>query len=668
MTREALKFLLSDRFLIPALSAIVFVVYLQHFVGPTQLDYYPGVVSLPTVALAGVELECPAARGEMQDLDDTALSRLNGFSEPYYLDQRLGQPALLVPFYLTFGKLGFRIAYALWRVGLFLVVLFLAVRFTGNRLAAYLAALGLVFNPLLLGIRVLNPNIESSVLAGLVLLTSLRSSTRPLFAALAGLCTGLLFGVAHVYMAILAFPGLVVGQLLAAGRGWQARGKALALFAGGMVVPMLCWYGLQANLSGHKPDTLHVCLGKLVLIDARESWARAAFGGGGGEQEEGKGPGGPGEGPGEGGPGGATPGGLDPCKDEVGGWHIHKVGPLVVAIWGMLNWPFNDSLVRSGGVPFPFMLYMPFVLLTTFGALMFCASLLGFGFALGRKRESPLTWVLLLHLCLVGAFLGVQENIGGFKFSFVAWLYLPMAVFAAAGLAPLLQAARWKPWAAYLVLLLAAWGACVAGSSAQFPLDQRWISQFNWKGIAQRIGETESAQAARRQQVVTSFSLLPATAPSYGEGETAGLSSREGLLASELEGGVHRSENQAWLTAEAVSGTPADALVLVNPYLETDAAVLADTRRCVIRTPALKPGYELVVTRWLNGLTPVFDRGVSEVYLVDSVSFPIARYLGEESVQLVHFNGYNLVYRVLDPQRLLRGPGMGGPGAAGGPR
>jgi len=315
------------------------------------------------------------------------------------------------------------------------------------------------------------------------------------------------------------------------------------------------------------------------------------------------------------------------------------------------------------------MLYMPFVMLTTFGALMFSAALLGIGLAVGRRRESPVTWALLLHLLLVGSFLAVQENIGGFKFSFVAWLYLPMAVFAAAGLAPLLQPPKWKLWAAYLALLAATWGACTVGASAQFPLDQRWISQFSWKGIAQRIGETESAQAADRQSAVTRFSLFPAVAPSYGEGETGGLASREGLLASELEGEVHVSENQAWLTADAVSALPEGAVVLVNPYLETDARVLADTGRCVIRTPALKQGYGTVFTRWLNGLNPVFEHGVEQVYLVDSVSFPIARYLGQGNVELIRFNGYNLVYRIPNHDRLFKGPGMsGGAGPGGGPR
>ena len=511
-------------------------------------------------------------------------------------------------------------------MALFLTAFLLALRLSGSRVGAYVSSLALIFNPFVLGITVLNPNIESSVLLGLGLLASTLVAARPKFAALSGLFSGFLFGVAHMLMAALAMPGLLLGVLSQAGPGMKLKGRALALFCAGLAVPLVSFVILYSSLPSGQPATLHVCVGETVVVDGTRGWQGRPFLQG----EEGQ--------------------VFDPCKQEAGGWHIHRLGPVTVSIWGMLNWPMHTHLVRSGGVPFPFMLYIPFVLLTTFGLLFFSASMLGLGISLGRWRQQPLGPALFLVLVCVGGFLSLQENIGGFKFSFVLWLFLPVAVFASVAVKALVARFYWPSWLSYgvvagLLLAVSAWGA-----QARFPLDERWVEQFEWKGISQHIGEGEEGQAEAKRKDLTQMNLWPAPAPVFGA-VNAGIDvPKWGVFLDELQGRVHMSDSRAWLVAQALEGMPEGEMVVVNPYMEAAIPVLGDGRFCVVKAPALKPGYRAVFGNFIDRLSLAPGSDWKRFYLVDSMTFPVRNYLADwellESVDKVGFNGYAVVYRV----------------------
>lgn len=617
---------LRDRWILIALSVLVFLVHLHLFTGPTTLDYYPGVISHPTAALAGEILECPAHRDVLEESPPEGLERLGGFAEPYFLDQRLGQPVLLMPFYALFGNAGFRIAFALWRTVMFLTAFLLALGLSQSRIGAYVASLALVFNPFVMGITVLNPNIESSVLVGLGLLAASRVSSRLSYAALSGFLAGLLFGVAHMLMAALALPGIVLSIVLHAGKGVKRKGQALALLGAGLTLPLVSFVILYSSLPSGQPATLHVCVGDSVLIDGTRGWKNRPF-----LQDQQK-------------------QSFDPCKEEAGGWHIHRLGPLTVSIWGMLNWPLHTHLVRSGGVPFPFMIYIPFVLLTTFGLLYFSACLLGIGLALRTPRQRPPAAGLITTLIMVGTFLAIQENIGGFKFSFVLWLFLPIAVFGASAVEFLTRRFRWQAWVPYGVIFALLVAASAWGQQASFPLDQRWVKQFEWKGIAQHIAQGEALQAENKQKGLTRMNLWPAPAPSFGAVNAKLAVDKSTVWLDELQGRVHISDSRSWLAAQALQGIPEGEMVVMNPYMEAAIPTLSDNRWCVVKAPALKPGYRSVFENFIDRMKTSPDADWTQFYLVDSMAFPVKGYLVDwevvESIRQVDFNGYAIVYRV----------------------
>jgi len=673
--RRTWGFVLRDEVLLPVACLLLFLLHLHQFTGSTALDYYPGVIDLPAAALSGDTLECPALRAHAGSAA-APIDRLQGVSEAYNLDQRLGEPVLLAPFYATLSLLGFRVAYAFFRTALFLALFLLCRRVCGSRPASYLAALAVVLNPYVLSIRGLNPNAVAILLVALCLLAALRASERRWMAAASGAFAGVLFGVAHPFMALLALPSMALAVWLACASGLRAKATGLALFAAGLAPLLVAWQALSASVPSRTPATLHVCLGRQVLVDARGSW---------------QGSGQPGEAPIPGAEGGPQRGmergpqrgmergpqaemergpqrgtergpqgrGFDPCTEERGGWHIHRLGPLTVSIWGMLNWPLHDRLVRSGSVPFPFMLYIPAHLLHTFGALVAAAALVGLVTLFRTRERRRLAWPLLAYLLLVGGFLSVQENIGGYKFTFVLWLFLPVGVLAASGLSELTATFRWRAWAGYAAALLALWLFCQWLSGATFPLDDRWQRQFGWKGVSARIGATEETQAGKVREELSRWRPWPWSDPSPSQIATSQqIASSRDALAEEAAGRISPSEGRTWLALDAVRSLPAGSLVVLNSYIEAGPTTLADPERCVVRAPALKPAYGEVLERWLRDKVLSARAVGSEYFLVDSLAFPVVQHLAPESATEFGFNGYTVTYRVRPrpSERVQEGP------------
>jgi len=485
--------------------------------------------------------------------------------------------------------------------------------------------------------QTLNPNIEAASLSGLAVFVAARSADRPFLGSVAGLFSGMLFGVAHVFMAVLALPAMLLAQWMNA-EGWRRSALSMTWFAGGLAVALLMWGALDAALPLPLPKTLQVCLGDKVLVDAKlpaDVLKNMPSGGGTAGDEAGR----------QTGAGvGALGTGFNPCKEEWGGWHIHKLGPFTISIWGMLNWPFHDTLVRSGGVPFPFMFYIPLLFLSTLGALFMAAFLLGLVLSLADREKRRLSVPMLAYLLLIGAFLGVQENIGGYKFTFVAWLFLPVAFFASAGLSALFARLNLRVWAAYVLVVLGLLGVCHVARRSEFPLDERWSSQFRWKEVAQRIGETEQIQAAEKKEALTRFSLLPSAELSMTQAtSTLPKDLDGGVLLEEFKGGIHVSNVKTWLTRHAIDPIPDGALVIVNSYIESAPQTLNDSRRCVVRAPAMKPDYTSRLDKVLSRFKPLPE----EYYVVDSLVFPMIHLVpGVVMESPFYFNGYNMVYRV----------------------
>lgn len=716
--------LTSDRILVPVLALGVFGVYLHEFVGSTPLDYYPGVFDLPVVALAGELLECPSLQKSAGRDSDIPLENLQGFSDSYYLDQRLGEPILALPFYNVLGALGFRVVFAFWRAALFVTAFLLCRCATGCRLASYVSSLALVFNPFLLSIKTINPNVPVLVLVGLSLYVAHRSMKHSVLALVSGGFAGMLFGVAHLFMAALALPALLTAQVIAAARRGGKKWLAAVLFTAGATVPVCFWLHFYSSLPFPLPRTIHVCVGDFVLVDATRSrgpsrpqsgprqgearglreamrsvekvtdlvsyyWPEGKDVGGAGSGEMGlAGMPGDEQGIGQGsmrpmgkipdvreelaqgpvgyigempegeqsfaqspiGPGGMSPpegsgSPIELCRREAGGWHIHRLGPFVISIWGMLNWPFHSKLVRSGTFPWPFMIFMPVAIAHSFGLLLFSAALLGVWALLRRQLDPVVGWGVLVFSLLLGAFLSVQENMGHYKYTYMLWMFLPVCVFAAAGLALLLDGFSKKWWIGYATVVCVTFLAGLAVCRFDFPLDQRWTRQFSWKGWNQEMLASEAGLAREKKEALSVPRLLPTWDVESMTLNVTPCLDKTTALDTEFIGKIHVSNTQTWLTDRAVSAAPDGSLVIVNPYLETGAKTLSDNDRCVVRAPTLKPCYRCEFASWFERLMLAVSGHGRSFYLVDSVVIPFADYIEKFERKLVHFNGYALVYR-----------------------
>jgi hypothetical protein len=626
MKRRLIQWMQNDRVLLHAVTLLVACVYAFQFGGPTGYDYYPGVISNPAAALSGKPVECvPMCDLREDGTTATVWDLLGRDFEPLYVDQRIGQPLLLAPFYLLLGPLGFRVAYALWHAGLFLVTFFLVRRVSGSRLASYVAGLAVVFNPFMLGIRELNPNLETGVLAAATLLLLGSASSRARL-VMAGVAAGFLFLVAHAIIAVLALPSFIWAAV--AGRGMPRRQRAVrgALFAAGALPAMVLAAGLMRLLPAPLPLPIHVCVGDTTVLDASEDqftrqMVHATSG--------------------------ATPAPGNLCDRDYIGWHRHTLGPVTISIWGMLNWPFYDKVVRSPGVPFPFALFIFFLSLSCFGLLFAAFFPLGVADAVASAAREPLLFALLLLLVCWFLFLAVQENLPGTaKLTYATLCFVPFAIVSAAAFGRLLRAPGLCRAASYVLALAALWGASMCGARAEFPMDPRWQGRLAWKGIGDCMAEADRSRVDLLRFELTRASLLPAADLDllFSQWDLPGK--RGGELAQELGPSGSVPSELSRLVMGAVQSAPAGSKVVINPYAAPPVDALADTGRCVERAPILKPKFYFDFSQG-DGPGHTADPGLSNVtYYVDIPSIPTLPASAGSGVRPFYFNGYCTVHRI----------------------
>ena len=630
----------TDRFLLPLVVVIIGAVYLYQFDDPTGYDYYPGVIDLPAAALSGTPVECaPKVLAEADEGRLNPWEQLHKEFESLNIDQRLGQPVLAMPFFIAFGSLGFRLSYAFWHVALFLVAFFLVRRLTPGRLAAYAAGLALVFNPFLLTLRSLNPNLETMVLAGFAVLL-LADAHRSRAAAMAGgALAGMVFGVAHAFLAMLAMPAFVTLVLLAGDGGARARLRRLAPFAAGFLPVVMTWVWLYGSLVESLPFPVTICIGDTPIVDSLHSgfsrkMMHAVTS--------------------------ATPIPESLCGQDFMGWHSHRLGPLSVTIWGMLNWPLYDSVVRSPGVPFPQFLFIPLLWLRSFGLLFASFFVLRFFKAALRPRRDPLSFSLALLLLIWFGFLAIQENLpGGSKLTYCQLTLLPLAVLAGAELGDLLRKARWQSFLATGVVVGLLWAVTAWSGSATFPLDPRWHGRLEWKKIHECMVPQEEHRARVLQDVLADATLIPA-------GGFEPVSSAWDIPAKsgagfwqELDPSKPIPSAMSSLIHSAIRTLPADTQVVVNPYAAPGLAVLSDEEHCVIRAPILKPQFYVDFGEDDPAATDAPDRYEGPIYYVDIPGIPTGPLLIDYSESLVLFNGYCTVHLLETDAEGRRKPATG---------
>jgi len=176
----------------------------------------------------------------------------------------------------------------------------------------------------------------------------------------------------------------------------------------------------------------------------------------------------------------------------------HVLGPFSFCMYGMLNAPFYAVVVRTPGYAFPSFLYMPLLVVRTFGLVL--AALAAAGLVLrGKDGAGPvlLTWTLLML-----TFLGLNENWGPPKTSLMFIALPPLGLAVGRGLALLLRMDRREAVRAYLAAFAAVVVFVAAAGYVDAPPDARYALHIPFM--------SEDVLAVRQARVeLLSPSLLP---------------------------------------------------------------------------------------------------------------------------------------------------------------
>jgi len=415
-----------------AVTLIVLACYLVLFRGPGQ-DHWDTYIALPAALISGepVTLVSTQSGEALHKAESRALPDSLVLSQPFGIstrDQPIGTAVLAAPFYKLLRAFGFRLFYGLVAAFGALIFFCLVHQLTGKRWLAFVGALLLTLNPLIVSFPSLNPNLVALLL---VVALFLVLETEPLRPFVAGLLLGVLGGVTN--MTLVFLPLLLVWIFLNAAGGVRQRRpmrrmaglKALFFFLGGAFLAILPF--------------LH--------------WKQFAFG---------------------------TPLAL-PCQFA----HLQGYGPesphsflgLEFTINGLLNFPFIDHWVRTPHFPFPVFLLIPLLLLSSLGTLGVGFVLLGIPALYHEHRR--LTLLLIFWLLIGTTCLTFQENWQEQKMSFLFVVMPPIVLFCLHGLSRVVAVRHFKSNLVMLVVvaLVAAVGLKFA-FYLEFPPDQRWYQRF----------------------------------------------------------------------------------------------------------------------------------------------------------------------------------------------
>ncbi|MGM5487327.1 MAG: hypothetical protein ACQESG_00085 [Nanobdellota archaeon] len=142
----------------------------------------------------------------------------------------------------------------------------------------------------------------------------------------------------------------------------------------------------------------------------------------------------------------------------------HSILGLKFYIPTLLNFPFIPEIVRSPGFMYPMFIYLPLVLMSTFGLVLFSAIFLS------RVRDYRLRWMYrLLPLFFVG-FLMVNENWVDPKTTFLLVCMPVLVILALTGLQELINNRRIT---SFVLILALAFSFILIVKQLEFPVDER---------------------------------------------------------------------------------------------------------------------------------------------------------------------------------------------------
>ena len=339
-------------------------------------------------------------------------------------DQRIGSSIFYSLPYLFFGKIGFRVYYALIGSVLFLLGFIFANNIFHNKLLAIFSGIILSVNPYILYVNRLNPNI-----LGLLLLTLIFCliTEKKIPWLIVGICFGILGSIRNV--AILFLPSLmfiaIINYKFKLKKPKIIINNLLLIFIGGFIfiAPILLWNQFAFGNIFEHPTQYH------GLYGFRPTFKHTFIG-------------------------------------------------INFDFNGLLNHPFIDYVVRTPHFPYPTFLTIPLTIISSFGTFLF--ALLLFGIFKIYKHKRSLFMLFILFSVPFYLFIIFQENWEDVKTTFILLLFNPLIIFITGGLLyfVLNRKTFFLKMIKFIFVIILITLALKIISNLEFEKDSRWFERF----------------------------------------------------------------------------------------------------------------------------------------------------------------------------------------------
>lgn len=317
----------------------------------------------------GIHDKIDPGNGVFEDASDNPLQNLYRNSHTTIDNQRLGNTALISPFVALYKLLGFRIFYSVIMLLIAIFGFLTTEEVTKKRIMPFIGAVLFVFNPFVLSAPLANENLIAFALISAIVWLAIKK----LNIFLVGFLFGLLCGVRDVSVFF-----------------------AFALFYA------FHWH-YNISFKDYK-KWLIIISGFLIAVFPYALWHYIAFGN------------------------------ILANESAAAFWPVvHKFLGIRFVYYGLLNFPFNEYIVRTMHNPYPAFLLFPFFLIRNFGLLLLSFAFLGALF-LYRHHNHISRFLLLLFLPLY-LFLSIQENwLEPNKMTYLFLVFTPILLFCLSGM------------------------------------------------------------------------------------------------------------------------------------------------------------------------------------------------------------------------------------------
>ena len=364
-------------------------------------------------------------------------------------DQRIGTAVMFAPWFAFFKLFGFRLLFAI-SILLTAVFIYLTLRLFNISFAiSIFLSLISVLNPYLLSLNKLNPNLIGMMFISFLIYLILSKNTSWL---LIGIIYGIFGGVRNE--GILFLPAILF-FIFTSG---QNRTRAFLLFLGGAfiaILPILYWN--------------HFAFGNILMHPTQFKGLE----------------------------------GFRPTfQHQLLFWRFN--------FNGMFNWPLYSQIVRTPYFAFPVFLFLPLLLINSFGIILITFMLNGLIQAL--KDRLRIFIFLILWLLPIYILISAMENWSELKTTFILLCLNPIIIFMALGLKELTSNITSKKYIIRTICIMAIiWSAVRLLILCDFPADPRWYVRFPrilQKGEISFIGDDLRTKPENPGQVYAQKILL----------------------------------------------------------------------------------------------------------------------------------------------------------------